>query len=404
MCISERLTDRVFGYGEFLSRGSLQGSSISSWTYVNLLKISGLENLCYYLTEIGVYLFIAIIHQIFNTMRKLLCLTLVLGLSLGASAKIWRVNNNAGGVSADAATIQAGHDMASAGDTLHIEASAADYGSLTCVKPLVIIGPGYFLGSNPETQANLLSGKIHSISFQTAGNGSMLMGCEVLYSMTIYTSNIVIMRNKLRIITIGSGAATYANIIIKQNYFQFDGYWDGAFLAVSSGTVVSNLIIKNNFVLQYSGNYGICNLGSTVSGVFENNVIKNSNVVGGVTLNNFTVKNNIFYDGTFTGVNCMVYNNIGSGTQFPAGNGNQQNVDMTTVFVLTGTASTDGQWALKPGSPAIGAGEMGVDCGMYGGSDPYVLSGMPAVPAIYYFNTSGNNTQQYIRVKVKSHK
>ena len=52
---------------------------------------------------------------------------------------------------------------------------------------------------------------------------------------------------------------------------------------------------------------------------------------------------------------------------------------MTTVFKYTG--STDGRYKLKAGSPAIGYGVGGVDCGIYGGPEPYVLSGMPTVPA-----------------------
>ena len=53
---------------------------------------------------------------------------------------------------------------------------------------------------------------------------------------------------------------------------------------------------------------------------------------------------------------------------------------MATVFVdYSGTLgkSDDAKWKLKAGSPAIGAGVSGVDCGVFGGVTPYVLSGVP---------------------------
>ncbi|HNY02790.1 MAG TPA: hypothetical protein PKG48_09400, partial [Bacteroidales bacterium] len=93
-------------------------------------------------------------------------------------------------------------------------------------------------------------------------------------------------------------------------------------------------------------------------------------------------------------------------TQFPVGNGNQQNINMTDVFLGTNSTSTDGQWQLAVGSPAIGAGNDGSDCGIFGGATPYVLSGLPSIPAIYEINmpsagTSANGIN--VTVKAKTH-
>lgn len=98
------------------------------------------------------------------------------------------------------------------------------------------------------------------------------------------------------------------------------------------------------------------------------------------------MSNNIVQEaaGTVTGTGNSIYNNIDAGDHFGTENGNQVNVDMSTVFV--GTGSTDGQWQLAAGSPAIGAGFNGVDCGMFGGPTPYVLSGIPSIPSIYIFD------------------
>ncbi len=90
-------------------------------------------------------------------------------------------------------------------------------------------------------------------------------------------------------------------------------------------------------------------------------------------------------------------------TQFGATNGNQQNVDMATVFI--GTGSTDGKWQLKGGSPAIGTGTGGQDIGAFGGPSPYVLSGIPPIPTIYDVVAPTVGTQQSglpVRIKAKS--
>ena len=54
---------------------------------------------------------------------------------------------------------------------------------------------------------------------------------------------------------------------------------------------------------------------------------------------------------------------------------NLYNQVKTNIFKLSG--STDENWQLKSGSPAIGYGSNGDDCGVFGGPMYYVLSGLP---------------------------
>ena len=61
---------------------------------------------------------------------------------------------------------------------------------------------------------------------------------------------------------------------------------------------------------------------------------------------------------------------------------------MADVYVLGTTGSLDSRLALKAGSPAIGAGltvgaVVSPNCGAYGATDPYILSGIPNIPSIY---------------------
>ena len=81
---------------------------------------------------------------------------------------------------------------------------------------------------------------------------------------------------------------------------------------------------------------------------------------------------------------------------------------MSEVFVdFAGNQgySTDERWQLKSGGLASGAGENGIDCGMFGGSAPYILSGLPPVPRIYeaIISTSGSSVSGLpVIIKVKS--
>ncbi|GAB4372155.1 MAG: hypothetical protein Kow0042_15340 [Calditrichia bacterium] len=112
-------------------------------------------------------------------------------------------------------------------------------------------------------------------------------------------------------------------------------------------------------------------------------------------------------NGTFSGTNspANINHNIGDANQFGTLYGNQVNVPMNTVFVDSGSVSTDGDWQLRSGSPAIGAGLNGEDCGMFGGTTPYILSGIPAIPTIYFFvaPSSASGTQGLqVQIKAKS--
>ena len=121
-------------------------------------------------------------------------------------------------------------------------------------------------------------------------------------------------------------------------------------------------------------------------------------------MSNATVQNNFFNtDNQFTATASVVRNNIHTNGYLPGGNGNINSSPLGLRFIDTG--STDGRWKLKATSPGLGAGFGGVDCGIYGGTEPYVLSGIPPIPSIYLFSapaTGEKNTGLPIQVKVKS--
>jgi hypothetical protein len=340
-------------------------------------------------------------------MKQILTLAAaIMAFAITTNATVWRVNNVAG-TDADFTTIQAAHNAAYvyAGDTIYLEASSASYGNLIATKKLIIIGSGYFLTQNPNTQANQNISELGDVTFNNGSQGSIIQGC-VISRLAIGTSNLLIQRNYISFSSTSNGtiyfsANNISNIIIRNNYL-LNNYSSVNQSAViyNTNTGINNIIITNNFIAAsriYNQQYAL-NLQSGFSGTIENNVI-----YGRVSIFNAVFNNNILREGEFSSSNSVLNNNLANGSQFGNENGNQSNVNMFNVFL--GAGSTDGQWKLKQGSPAIGAGVGGIDCGMFGGEFPYILSGLPGIPSIYFHEQTIDNVNQelHISIKAKSH-
>ncbi|MFT3682913.1 MAG: hypothetical protein QM791_21825 [Ferruginibacter sp.] len=312
--------------------------------------------------------------------KQFLLFTMMLLCVFTAAAKIWRVNNNTG-VVVDFSSIQAAHDGAADGDTIHLEPSINSYGDLGMSKRLVIISTGQFLSSNPGIQFDTKAPFLNTVNISNTGaNNSVLM--------VRFAGNININSGVSGIALIGC-ASTSANgnwnctagqvIINNADNITVRGGW---FSNIRFDNNANNIVISNNIV----GN-AVANDASS-DGIISNNVIHA--IDGGPcgpndgTINNCVVGNNIFnsqQNATF--FNCSVSNNIAPGANLPAGNGNLVNVDMSTVFVNSQGGFVDNVYQLKTGSPAIGAGGGGVDCGAFGGGSPFRLAVTPAIPSIY---------------------
>jgi hypothetical protein len=229
------------------------------------------------------------------------------------------------------------------------------------------------------------------------------------------------------LVTIGA-----SNISIIRCYFTHtpplvgSSSYTGVTLVISSG--VNNVLVTQSFIYQGRATSGTCSFsyytralqleGNNSGILISNNIIKHYTKAGGTTCGTFyaiemsttstAVFNNNVITGTFMAYNSVVTNNIqivggangdyvtsgtypntstnniGHSSQFGTLNGNKSNVTMTTVFAYTpGNEYTDNHYKLKALSPALGAGVGGIDCGVFGGTTPYILSGIPGIPAIY---------------------
>jgi hypothetical protein len=320
---------------------------------------------------------------------------LVLGAFAAQAQTIRRVNNTGTGVTGVNVytTLQAAHDASSAGDIIYLEPSGISYGNLTCVRPLTIIGNGYFLAQNPGLQLDTRDAIVDNIYFNAGSVGSRITGCTMQGTyLAISASNIIAERNQINasITYIGYNPQTgnYSsvnNTLIRQNYIG-----GGINLNTTAPQIISNVIINNNIIINGISGSQFAQLNSIL---ISNNVIGNlaGTAGAGINVDNAVIKNNILtYTGTgsvFTPRNNAYSYNISGNTAFGTANGNQQNVTPASLFV-GGTASTDGAYQLRTGSPAIGTGESGIDMGAYGGVLPYRIAGIPNVPTIYQYNQS----------------
>lgn len=298
-------------------------------------------------------------------MKKLSFLLLICLSIASANAKIWRVNNNVG-ITANFTSAQQANDAVSVvnDDTLHFESSINSYGSLTLNKRLVLIGLGHFLTTNLNLQATSINAFLDNINVVSGGGGSTIMVSS--NDITLSSVNDVVIQRCHVASSININSSS--NAIIKNCYINTN-------ININSGvnTQVFNSIIRS-FV----------QVGNGASAVLTNNILAASSYGTATTIYNTTYRNNIFLNMTIVVgfSNCLLENNIANNAQFSATNGNQINVDMATVFI-NHTTGLDKDLQLKVGSPAIGAGVGGINCGAFGGITPYKLSVIPPVPSIY---------------------
>ncbi|MBS1616269.1 MAG: hypothetical protein JST06_09160 [Bacteroidetes bacterium] len=328
--------------------------------------------------------------------------TILCMASQPASATIWRLNNSNGGtitpnINASfsvGTTLQQAHDNSSVnnGDTIHVEQSNTSYGNLTMTKRLTIIGVGYFLAMNPKTQVNTATASIVGSINMNASTcaGSTITGLTIQGTVYMGASRLLVTRNYIAlgsytngILVGGTGTTAVDSTIITQNFISVSSYSNA--IAEQSGTGnLTNLYIANNYL--YANNYGSVNTSGRISGIIKNNVMD----AAYTQVQNMYVVNNIDNRGVTNYFNnCLIEYNIGkvsASFASPSGSGNtftgSTNLTNTSLGFVT-ASSTDSSFMLSSSSPAKGTGKSGDDMGMFGGSLPYKLSGIPTVPNVY---------------------
>lgn len=293
------------------------------------------------------------------------------------------------------ATLAEAHNFAKAGDTLMVEGSPLQYESVTLTKRLVVIGNGYFISENSQTNSNILSSVVRQISLKPGSEGTFLIGLYFARGSTAYTpyvevNDIVIMRCYLtsNIVFVGN----LRNVKILQSYFDGGTIYIGSTAYTFSDVELTNNIIKNSISISTSNN--------RVFSKVENNVF-----LGNIALRTSSFRSNIMAS-TSAKIDVdspLIQNNLVLGQQL-SGNGNQT-YSAPQLFVGEEGNSPDGQYRLKSDSPYKTAGFGNTEPGIFGGKTPYVLSGLPPSPTLYEFSADSFGSKEgglSIQLKAKS--
>ena len=328
----------------------------------------------------------------------------------------------------DYPSLQAAHDASNAGDTILVLPLASVNGNIS--KPLVLIGPGYFLDStntnyvgNGSLQANTASNEYGgaTLTFLAGSSGTVLQGLTlnlINFNDNNLSNNILIERCDIKgnnFFNTNAGNITYQQCVI-ENYISTNGPSTPAF-------TVANLSFLN---CLFNNNIGYASLqinftqsNYTVNGTMANCVVVSPGTVINTSAGAWLVTNSVFNSGVqvfFVGYSTNVSNiifidNISLNSEYPFDNTGSNSGNLVSsfakVFKLSG--SYDGQWALAAGSPAIGTGQNGAastDIGIFGGQTPYVLSGIPPIPTIYTISSPdgvlGSGTTYTINLSTRS--
>ena len=335
-------------------------------------------------------------------MKKILSFAIIVILLLGvnnANAKIRRVGYFGAPVTGtDYSTLQLANDAAASGDSIFLFPGSWT-GTIT--KKLIFLGYGYFIAgtaSNANLQ-NIAGALTVNVTLGAKASSSSFEGID---GLTIFphndsvVSNITIRRCKG---TIYLNSKTYDGWQILQCYLDnLTTYY--------AGGKVTNLRVDNCYINSLNFNSLVA---SGNAGQFNNDIFYTPYFGNG----SFLVKNSIFLTGHYYDINSVYQNCIATSDYgaIPSGNGNQNitNALMTTgVFVgysTQGTTTNDGRWKLASSSPAHAAGAGGTDCGIFGGTNPYKLSGIPRIPSFYKVtstSTSATTNPYTITFSVRS--
>lgn len=316
-------------------------------------------------------------------------------LSTMAQATVIRVNNREPSVPEENTydNLQDAYNKAQANDTLYIEGSPEEYGSLTLEKPLTMIGPGYLLNENENTQAIEQAASVNDIAFNAGSEGSKMVGVAI----NQYQSNIFVNANNIEISS--CYLSSYIRILTEiENLNVNRCYFENTALYHYQVDALTDIYFANNIVV------GSFSLPNGTSGNIINNVFAGDEFNIGA-ISSLQIHNNVLLSTdedeiVIPSLGSNISHNIASLKTFGTEYGNQTDILASQVFLQQG--STDSQWQIKADGVAASAGREGVDIGAFGGPDSYRLSGVPSVPRITDVSTDGYVTEEgELRIQIQ---
>lgn len=348
-------------------------------------------------------------------MKRFLLLALVsvflVFSSVDVCARSWRINSSSE-AKADFTSLSEALKSLEVfnGDTLYLDSGCFVPGT-SINKSVTIIGTGFNLSGSPIKEAVIGS----ALTIQASN--VKVEGC-VINDYVRFTAE-----------TVANVTFERCRILGEINYFSSSNISCVKFLSCYLGKEISLNYKGNNFVISNSIIRG--QLSGLNSATITNNVIvyngkdsktdyalveiKNSSISNNIIINTstkysvnsdqtvFYYKNNTIKDITPEYNNSIVRNVFSTESKhaFPNYPDNKFiGATLEDVFVMEG--GIDAIYELKEGSPALGYGTNGYDCGIFSGPYPFVLSGRPRlVPYIYEATIPNQSTDGKLNITLK---
>lgn len=285
------------------------------------------------------------------------------------------------------------------GDTLFLPGGGFTI-SVPISKSIHIVGVGHHPDSTTATNRTLISGQLNLQS--GADNGSI----TGIYFTSAYFSG-----------GGGSGQINFASVL--NGYKITRCYISGGI----SATNAQNLVIQENIIYSYSGNWWSINISEGSSLITNNIILGRVNTINSLIKNNdflfmqyfsasalesrnSTIENNVFQPGTqwAYNFNSIFLNNLNFGENSINSNGSQGSGNLfiyeplDSIFVNYSTSIPDWVYAsnfrIRPNLPFVNGGTDGTQLGIYGGSFPWKEGSVPFNPHVQFKNVP-NVTDQY---------
>ena len=307
-----------------------------------------------------------------------------IGLSLGnqsVQARSWRIHSNAN-VKPDFTSINAAMSSNDVmpGDTLYLEPGCT-LNEQTIKKRVTVIGPGYNFSGVSSSAAGLAG------STRLEANGIKIEGCIINGIPRMYNNCVV---ERCKIGYVGS-SYNYSQVSILSCYVTGNIHLNNGCNNTISNCIIRGSLrethfstISNNIIMAGSTD---AILKDVTNSTITNNIILNTKPGYALDANenpqfykNYTIATNTLDSGNTITNNVLSTDAKHAFNDYP----NNKFIGATPedIFVMEGIGEEI--YRLKAGSPAIGYGTGGYDCGVFSGAFPYVLSGRPRyIPYIY---------------------
>lgn len=347
-------------------------------------------------------------------MRKILLLTLVSVAFVFSSedvcARSWRINSSTE-AKADFTSLSDALKSLEVfnGDTLYLDAGCFVSGC-EITKSVTIIGTGFNLAGSPVKEAVIGSAlTIETSNVKVEGcviNGEVALSygaknvtferCRILGTVTTVDYSV---SGPVKFLScfLGKGTSipdTGNNFVVSNNIIR------GRLSGLNSATITNNVIVYDGS--DSKTDYALVDIkNSNIS----NNIIINTNTKYAVNSDQtvFYYKNNTIKDTTPEYNNSIVRNVLSTAAEYAFSNYPDNKfigATLEDVFVMEG--GIDAMYELKEGSPALGYGTNGYDCGIFSGPYPFVLSGRPRlVPYIYEATIPNQSTDGKLNITLK---